>query len=1100
MPKFSKSVDSNNPSFLQPFILKVFNLKPEEMPKFLLLFFHSFFLGLLVSFHFVPSNAIFIKNFGHESLPIAYFSAGVMGFLSTQLFSTLQRRITSDNLFRGLLLFLLIFTLLQTVARYFVNEKELSFFIFIWDMPFLTLIGLGTNGLALRLLDLRQMKRLLGFINIGGVLAATLGYILIPILIRFIGHPYNLMYIAAFGISVSFVLLIIILRRFPEKVQVVSDKHKPQTTFKDIIKQRYFFLIAISGITATLVIYFTDFIYLSSIRAQREHNLLFNSAEQVAKFISLAAACFKGGELIVSFFSNRLLSRFGMALGLTMLPYIATTFIFFAAVAGLISGPLSIIFFSLVVLNKVIDRTLRMSIDVISNNILYQPLEGRQKFEVQAKVGVLQQFSVGLAGLLLFVISKLVIAGNDLNLKYFTLLFLPVLFLWAFSTSKLFLEYKKRIRQLLADASKHLKRDIYKHIYGSEILTKKLKKFNSEAVNLSVTILSETNPILLEPLSSALLETDNLIITKAVLRNIDSTWRPKLLQNVQKLVTSENEEIKELAQRAAKYLDFANIKTLPREEIDNLLASPSHDDKIYATKALLKLKSCDDESIILSLLNDTDERIIRAAIRLAGRSSSQLVISKLVGMIQSPQYYHIIANTLLDIGDKILSDLETVFNQTKSKTVLLRITEIYAKIGSTASQNLLLLHINYPDKEIQDSVIRALHFCRFEATEEQVVVINGKIHEVVECIVWLYACILDIENHKNTLKVYLSLDLELQNNIELLFKLLSFVFPAKIINLIKKNIQGENTIFALEIIDNFISLEIKQLIMPLFDSIPMNQKVKKLAKLFPYEKMSLADRLKNIITRDYTRVDLWTVSKAIELLGKLHRKRTETMSSAVHNEFEDIDFWTTKNVKEILRMIQKSEIPDEIFACLYHPDELIFTTAAKLIHDENPSRCTDYLRKLSSPKQNLIAILEDESKRKQLITERVRQIKRHPLFFSVPQNILVKVAKLITVNQLSKGERISLLSGDNYENIFIVISGILIYKKGKKNELQFVGNDIVMRGLNIEEKSEYLIAEKNSIVLSANRFEYFNLLVDENDLIQHIFEGIQSKKGDEEEE
>ena len=75
----------------QAFILKFFNLKQEEYGKFGLLFFHSFFLGLLVSFHFVPSNAIFIKHFGFKYLPVAYMFAGLMGYLST---SQLQSTVT----------------------------------------------------------------------------------------------------------------------------------------------------------------------------------------------------------------------------------------------------------------------------------------------------------------------------------------------------------------------------------------------------------------------------------------------------------------------------------------------------------------------------------------------------------------------------------------------------------------------------------------------------------------------------------------------------------------------------------------------------------------------------------------------------------------------------------------------------------------------------------------------------------------------------------------------------------------------------------------------------------------------------------------------
>ena len=101
----------------------------------------------------------------------------------------------------------------------------------------------------------------------------------------------------------------------------------------------------------------------------------------------------------------------------------------------------------------------------------------------------------------------------------------------------------------------------------------------------------------------------------------------------------------------------------------------------------------------------------------------------------------------------------------------------------------------------------------------------------------------DLEDEKNTLKLIQALDLERQNNLEQLFLLLSFIYEPRIIALIQKNIIGKNTIFALEIIDNFFSQDIKQLVSPLFDDMSAIQKIKKLSHFFPQEKFSSGDRL-----------------------------------------------------------------------------------------------------------------------------------------------------------------------------------------------------------------------------------------------------------------
>ncbi len=1086
---------------LPPVILKIFNLKPEESMKFTLLFLHSFCLGILISFHFVPANSMFILNFGSEKLPLAYLVAGAVGYVSTMIYSKLQKFISSANLFLIALLFLLLIIVSQRLGFvFFGGEKWQSFYVFIWTPFIYTLVAMETGGLALSLLDLRQMKRLLGFINIGGISASALGYITIPVLLRYI-EVIDLLTIAAVGIVISIVLLLIIVRKFPEALtrQIEKKTVRAQAKFKDLFKEKYFLLIFGSAMLATIVIYFNDFSYLASIREQT--GKLFNSKAQVSNFIALISFTFKSGELIFSYFANRILSRHGLGLGLTLLPFVSTVLIFFATISGFIVGPLSLAFFSFIVLNKILDRTLRKSVDEISFNILYQPLPSRQKLEIQTKVGIIIQMTSGIAGLILFVIGELLTSETGLNLKFFNMFFLPVLFAWSFVATKLYLEYKRRLRQILLDKSRDKKRDIYKYIYGSELLTKKFKKFNDEVVNMSVMILSETNPSALEPHASSLL-TRSDIARKAILRNVDPTWRQRLLATIKKVLRTETaEDNRELALQAISNLDFSEVENFSEEMVKNIINSENYNDKLTLVKYLVNNSLPNDEKIIERLLDEKDPIIKKSAIRLAGKRDFSKLKNKLLSLLKSKEYYHLVISTLLEIGERILPDLEQMFEKETDSAVLNRIIEIYAKIGSKQAKSLLIKYLNYPNKEVQLSVIHALYFCKFQASDEDVNLIMPKLEEVVENITWIIAVIIDIESKKNTLKLYQSLDLEREANFEILFKILSFIYDPKIINLIRKNIIGENTIFALEIIDNFISQEIKQLIIPLFDNISNHQRLKKLQSFFPQQVLNLSDRLKDIIIRDYNKVDVWTVAVAIELLGKIHKQKKSKEQKAIkHGDFIQVDVWTKENALNALEKIRRSEMPDEIFVCLYHPDELIYGISSKIAWDENPTRCIDYLNKLPTRKQELIRILEDEANLKHLLSERLRLLKRHPLFFNVPHNNLLSVAKLCKLRELKRSEKIYLHTQDNSEDIFILIKGVLSYKKEKPNEIIFQKNEIIAKGLNIEQKAEFLIAETATIVMEANRFDYFNLMVDETELIQHMFEEIQTKKEEEDSE
>lgn len=1083
---------------IKSFLLKAFELKSEEYGKFLLLFFHSFFLGLFIAFYFVPANSVFIKHYGSEQLPIAYIFAGIAGYLSTIIYSSLQKRVSSRALFLGAVLFMFLVTILSRIALefidevQFINEKVLSFFIFVWAWPFISLVGIESGGLALRLLNLRQVKRMFGQINMGGVMASILGYLAIPLIMPLLSHEYDLLYIAVCGTAISIILLFIIYKRFPEKVtQRFSDQVvKSTTTFRSLFKERYFALIFLSATLSMTVIYFADFGFLSSIKVQAK-NGSYITPEQVPQFIAIVFGILKIGELVTSFFSSRILSKYGVKLGLTILPITSTLLITIAVIVGLLWGAISFIFFILFVLNKSLERILRRSLDDPSFNILYQPLPDEKKLSIQTKVGVIMQISIGIAGMLLLLVNE-VLESMD-GFKFFPLLFLPILLAWSFVALKLYNSYKERIRKILKE--KNRKKDKDTDIYGTDVLSKQLRDTNEKVVENSVILLSETNPRALELRGVELLKRGNENVTKAILRIIDPTYRQEFKPIIQKICdTSDAKVIKELAEQALINLDYAEISSTKQHELQKLADSNKLEDKISLIKYLFLNKTEKDEDIIAKLLDDKNKMVKRAAIKLAGKRDSDKLMKTLVGFLRDPEYSHFVASTILEYGEKVLDELEILFKKETSIPVLLKIVEIYAKIGSQSAKALLVNHLSYQNKEIQLAVIRALYYCQYQVNVKERTIIKQKVEDIVEYILWTFVAINDIETEKNTLKVIQSIDLERKENFDILFYLLSFIYQPATIDLIKTNIIGENTIFALEIIENFITQDIKLLIIPLFDKISVSQRMKKLHSYFPHKKMKFTDRLKDIITRDYNKVDVWTIAKTMELLGKLHRRKKSNEVRADETEYQNqIDVWTREKVNELLGQVRKSEMPDEIFVSVHHPDELVYSTAAKVIYDENPTRSINILKRLSGKKQQLIEILTTHDD-KNLLVERVKLIKRIPIFFSVPENTLVKLVKIFTTYRIKRNEKIEFYNKEeNCEDILVILRGMLtvdpdLVKEGEIKLDSFGKNDVVIRGVSVSKQLEYMVAKKDTLILKGNRYRYFNLLVDELDIITPMFQ------------
>jgi len=180
-------------------------------------------------------------------------------------------------------------------------------------------------------------------------------------------------------------------------------------------------------------------------------------------------------------------------------------------------------------------------------------------------------------------------------------------------------------------------------------------------------------------------------------------------------------------------------------------------------------------------------------------------------------------------------------------------------------------------------------------------------------------------------------------------------------------------------------------------------------------------------------------------------------------------------------------MPDEVFVCLFHTDELIYSTAAKVIYEENPIKCSEYLERMTDKKKEL---LEDLSKGGYLLADRIKYLKKHPMFFRVPENYLAELAKYVKIVNLKTQEELRVVNPDGSNNVVIIVKGELEGVDFDNKLVKFEKNKIITHGLNLHPTTQCIKALNESIVLIFNRFDYYNEMLDETQIIQHIFEDI----------
>lgn len=1080
-----------------------FNLKEDEVQKLTLLFMFSFFLGLFIAFYFVPANSEFVQYFGYKELPYAYILSGIVGYLASSLYSIIQKKRKSKFLFisalfiilsiaatsRLLLLFLDLNSTHITEVQFEFVKKWLSFFVFIWAWPLISLVATITGGLSLRLLNLMQVKKYYGVINIGGVSAAILGYFTIPLILKIITHHYDLIFIGSFAIIAAIVLIFKIYKKFPEKETsadfVDAEKQSFTENFKDFFKNKFILTIFVSASLSIIAIYIADYGFLVTIKNQNE---IFRTQEDISFFMAIVFGGLKIGEFLVSLISGRVLGKGGLRVGLILLPISITVFVILSYMSVNLFGVQSIAFLAFITLTKSSERIFRRGIDDPSFNVLYQTLPEHKKLYMQTRVGVVQQISIAIAGVVLLGIGEILTNKNGFQLQTYSLYVLPILLFWLFIATRLYRAYKEQIRQILSQKKIFELEYEERDIFATDVLQKHILSEDINSAKFSVVILSETNPRSLEDYANFLLKIDDTIIRKSVLKNIDTTYSEKLvnvIEDVGNKIGFKEKDLRKLILHSLYNLDYSEIKEVSKDHLELLIESKNKRDIIFIAKYLYKNNVEGDEALICRLLDYPDKAVKLSAIKIASKRDSDKLRIKLTTLLENTEYNNVIISILIDIGDNILDNLENYFKKHSSVSILKKVIQIYAKIGTPKAEKLLISHIKYNDREIQAAIIYALYYSEFKADVASTIIIKQIIKEVVENILWIYVSIKDIVDEKNTLKLIQSLDLEREKSFELLFILLSFIHSPEIINLIKTNIKGENIIFSLEIIDNFIAQDIKQIIFPLFEKIKLSQKIKKLRPYFYHKEIGFKARLKDILIKDYKKVDLWSKVKAIELIGKNLRKKLDKSSSDKTSEIiESPQNWTEEEALNILNKINKEGLPDEVFVCLYHPSELVYSTAAKVIYNHSPVLCENYLNTLSAEKQSLIPLLKQNEN---LLLDNVKLLKRIYLFYTVPEKSLIKLASIIRPVKLKKDEYIEFSKDDNQEDIVILIKGKLFFTDKSKIPYDFKRNDIIIKGLNVPQKATKLKVMKNSYIILINRFEYFNILVVDNELIQHLF-------------
>ena len=1005
--------------------------KSEEERPALLLLAYGFFMGIFLATYRVVVETLFLHTQG-ENLKLAFFVSGILGVLSTGLFTIFQKHISFKILAIINLLAVFIFITAVFTGLSIESNPIFIFILYVMLFPITSIMLLCFWGLFGRIFDIRQSKRIIGSIDAGQLIATILAFTSVPFFIEFISNVTDLLIISDISILACLFFLFFINReiRFAE----VGERQGKSDTirFSKLFKDNYAIVLSLFIGISIICLTFVDYTFLKITEQQYPEEV------SLAKFLSYMYMSIMVFTLIMQTFINeRLIASYGLKTALIVLPVVLGLFTIGAIISGNLFGYLPdsenfIWFFLFIVLSKFFSNSIREALENPTFKIFFMPLKLNIRFDVQAKIeGVINESSRLLAGTMILIIGTL----TFLDIIHYTYFLLAIIIGYFFVTGRLYNEYRNNVKKKLESHEEEASED-YTEVVEISTILKNLDNINDSGLKIfTLKVVEKLDIDKFIAFLPSQIESNHKITKKFALRrlneirNLSGTLNPNKIKIIEDTEKGKEDISNWLNKLLHTTDDFPLI-----ENISRLTKSDDAEDRIDAINMILSNQSDEVIPYLIDLLVDLNFSVQSLAVKAAGRMKRTDLYPFLIDKLSSPTYGDLAVNALVEIGDDIIQYLEIVFQKTdQDPQTQLRIIRVYEKMGSEQSKEVLWSKIDYPDKKVVSQILLALANSGFKAEGYQAVRIKYVIESDINDIIWNIHALDKIHGAEIGEMIHNSIKEENSHHYHHIYMLLSMIYDPHSIRLIRTNIESgthEGITYAIELLDVLLEEDLKDRIIPLFDDISNQDKIKKLQVFYPHMLGDFMDVVKQIINKEFNQINRWSKALAIYWVGI---QKVETMLY-------------------------------ELIANLFNPDPLIRNTAGWSLYQINPDYYDEHSPRIEKDKKADIdsMILGKEKIRnlhfsKPLTIDKVFFLSKIKIFKTMPTAFLVNLLDYTEELYLRKNQKLKITEETN--NYFY-----LVYD-GYVNLLQ---KDVVINNLTDSEfLGEILIEEisENDLVI-----------------------------------
>jgi ATP:ADP antiporter, AAA family len=518
------------------------DLKAGEEKKVGLFVAYSFFMGVAVAIFYTATTSMFLLSFDRVMLPKAYIAGGLTVYALGMATNYIEKKIRFTRLVNILIYFLMASVTGLLLAYQFSDVKWFIFFLFVWNRVFVYVNGITFWSTAAKIFNIQEAKRLFGLIGAGEVVSSILSYFSVPLLLKVLATD-QLLYIVAISVLGCIVTMSLIIRNFTvrlthtEAPAPTPDAPKDTRRWKDFLANRYYLLIFLLAMLPVAGLFFVDFMF------SVESKNVFPDKELLASFLGVFFGfCALVEILIKTVLYGKAMNKYGLKLGITLLPLSLLFSTVLAVSYGAVYGATSL-FFAFIVLSRFFMSSVRKSVNEPSFQVLLQPIPTPERAALQSRIeGGPKAIGNIVSGVVLLILTSYSFIGTI----HIAALFVFVLVFWFYVSLLTHQKYRTVLTSLLKESQTRIARPAVPQGTSPEADTSSRNRaLNYEYSNFEFIVKLTESPRV----------HDRLLAT----RLLEESGRYYAYRHIGRLINDESAEVKEAAIRAAGTLQKAEL-------------------------------------------------------------------------------------------------------------------------------------------------------------------------------------------------------------------------------------------------------------------------------------------------------------------------------------------------------------------------------------------------------------------------------------------------------------------------------------------------------------------------------------------------------------